>query len=68
MKICNLKIHHKVLKERINKAGIEVMTENSFTSGKQVKELEDKFADYVGVKHCISSGNGIGIITIMLMV
>ena len=43
-----------------------MISSTGFISGKQVKELESKLAEYVGVKHCITCGNGTDAITIGL--
>jgi dTDP-4-amino-4,6-dideoxygalactose transaminase len=67
MEFRDLKKQYQVLKERMDKAVIEVMTDCNFISGKQVKELEDKLASYVGMKHCISCGNGTDALSMMLM-
>jgi dTDP-4-amino-4,6-dideoxygalactose transaminase len=67
MEFRDLKQQYQVLKERMDKAVIEVMTECNFIGGRQVKELEEKLADYVGMKHCISCGNGTDALTMMLM-
>lgn len=67
MQFRDLKKQYQVLKQRMDKAVIEVMTECNFISGRQVKELEEKLADYVGMKHCISCGNGTDALTMMLM-
>ena len=58
MEFRDLKKQYQVLKERMDKAVIEVMTDCNFISGRQVKELEEKLASHVGVKHCITCGNG----------
>ena len=31
---------------------------SDFTLGKYVKNFENKFANYIGVKHCVSTNNG----------
>jgi len=67
MEFRDLKKQYQVLKERMDKAVIEVMTDCNFISGRQVKELEGKLAAYVGVKHCITCGNGTDALTMMLM-
>ncbi len=67
MEFRDLKKQYQVLKERMDKAVIEVMTDCNFISGRQVKELEEKLATYVDVKHCISCGNGTDALTMMLM-
>ena len=45
----------------------EVIQSTNFISGKQVSELEDRLAKYVGVKHCISCANGTDALTLALM-
>jgi len=67
MEFRDLKKQYQVLKERMDKAVIEVMTECNFISGRQVKELEEKLAAYVGMKHCITCGNGTDALTMMMM-
>jgi len=67
MEFRDLKKQYQVLKERMDKAIIEVMTDCNFISGRQVKELEEKLAAYVGVKHCITCGNGTDALTMILM-
>jgi UDP-2-acetamido-2-deoxy-ribo-hexuluronate aminotransferase len=67
MEFRDLKKQYQVLKEEIDKAVIEVMTDCNFISGRQVKELEEQLADYVGVKHCITCANGTDALMMMLM-
>ena len=67
MEFRDLKQQYKVLKPKIDKEIIEVLTSARFIGGNQVKELEAKLADYVGVKHCITCGNGTDALTIALM-
>jgi dTDP-4-amino-4,6-dideoxygalactose transaminase len=43
------------------------MTECNFINGRQVRELEEQLAAYVGVKHCITCGNGTDALSMMLM-
>lgn len=66
MEFRDLKKQYQVLKTDIDKAVIEVMTECNFINGKQVKELEAQLAAYVGVKHCITCGNGTDALTMVL--
>ena len=67
MEFRNLKKQYQVLKEKMDKAVIEVMTDCNFISGRQVKELEEQLAGYVGVKHCITCGNGTDALLMLLM-
>lgn len=48
---------------RINK----VLDHGHFIMGPEVFELEEKLADYVGVKHCISCANGTDALQLSLM-
>lgn len=67
MEFRDLKRQYQILKKEID-AGIEdVLTSARFISGSQVKELEEKLASYVGVKHCITCANGTDAITLALM-
>lgn len=67
MEFRDLKTQYKVLKEDIDKAVVEVMTNCNFISGKQVEELEKELAEYVGVKHCVSCANGTDALSLALM-
>ncbi len=67
MQFRDLKQQYQVLKEDIDKAMVRVATDCNFISGQQVKELEKELAEYVGVKHCITCGNGTDALTLALM-
>lgn len=68
MQFRDLRAQYMALKPEID-AGIEnVISSSAFISGSQVKELEQKLAEYVGVKHCITCANGTDAITLALMV
>ena len=67
MEFRDLKAQYYALKEDID-AGIEqVVSSSRFISGPQVKDLEEKLANYVGVRHCITCANGTDAITLGLM-
>lgn len=40
------------------KAVIEVLRSGQITSGKWTEEFEQRFAEYIGSKHCVATGNG----------
>lgn len=44
-----------------------VLAHGRYIMGPEVQELEERLADYVGVKHCISVGNGTDALLIALM-
>ncbi len=58
MQFRDLKKQYQELKEEINNEVLKVMNDANFIMGNQVQELENNLAEYVGVKHCISCGNG----------
>ncbi len=67
MQFRDLKKQYQVLKEDIDK-GIQVVCENAnFISGTQVNELEQQLAEYVGVKYCVTCGNGTDALSMALM-
>jgi len=49
---------YNVLKPEMDKAMLDTAASGGYIMGKAVKELEIMLADYVGVKYCISCGNG----------
>lgn len=58
MRFRDLKKQYQVLKQQIDEAVTQVMTDCNFISGTQVRELEQRLAAYVGRKHCITCANG----------
>lgn len=67
MEFRNLKKQYQALKTEIDSNMQEVLLNTNFISGKQVTELEEKLAKYVGVKHCISCANGTDALSLALM-
>lgn len=67
MQFRDLKQQYQVLKKDIDAAMIEVAANCNFINGQQVKDLEKKLAEYVGVKHCITCGNGTDALTMAMM-
>lgn len=67
MEFRDLKKQYRVLKKEIDAGMQEVIENTNFISGKQVTELEEKLASYVGTKHCISCANGTDALTLALM-
>lgn len=67
MQFRDLKKQYQVLKQDIDEAMIKVASDCNFINGQQVKELEKAFADYVGVKHCITCANGTDALTMAMM-
>ncbi len=68
MQFRDLVKQYNVLKPEIDKAMIETAGSGGYIMGKPVKELETELAEYAGVKHCISCGNGTDALTLALKV
>lgn len=68
MQFIDLAAQYKHLKHRIDKRIHEVLDHGQYIMGKEVFELEERLADYVGVKHCISCANGTDALTLAMMV
>lgn len=68
MEFRDLKTQYQLHKDNIDKAIIGVAADTHYIGGQQVFELENKLADYVGVKHCISCANGTDALQLALMV
>ena len=67
MQFRDLKAQYEALKPEID-AGIQAVIEGSgFILGKQVKELEERLATYVGRKYCIGVANGTEALQLALM-
>lgn len=62
----DLTIQYRNLKEEIDRAISDVLIHANFIGGATVKEFEDKYSNYIGVKHCVSCGNGTDALEILL--
>lgn len=67
MEFRDLKTQYELLKKDIDKEIQKVLNDTNFIMGKQVIELEEDLARYVGVKHCITCGNGTDALKMALM-
>lgn len=63
----DLQTQYQALKPQIDQAIQTVLDEGQFIMGRQVQELEESLAEYVGVKHCISCANGTDAMLMVLM-
>jgi dTDP-4-amino-4,6-dideoxygalactose transaminase len=54
----DLKAEYEYMKEDIDSAIRKCLEHQKWILGPQVKELEDKVAEYLGVKHCIGVSSG----------
>jgi UDP-2-acetamido-2-deoxy-ribo-hexuluronate aminotransferase len=67
MQFIDLKSRHQLIKDQIDARIQTVMEHGQFILGPEVKELEQKLAEYVGVKHCVSVSSGTDSLLIALM-
>lgn len=67
MQFRDLVKQYETLKPEIDKAMITTAHSGRYIMGEPVKELEASLAEYVGVKHCITCGNGTDALTLALM-
>lgn len=65
--LVDLKAQYKTIEEKAMKAVSEVLSSANYIMGKDVIEFEKEFAEYIGVKHAISVGNGTDALVIALM-
>lgn len=54
----DLKANYQSIKTEINEAIQRVLDNTAFILGKEVKDFEEAFAEYVGAKHCIAVNSG----------
>lgn len=66
MEFRDLKRQYQHLKAEMDQAMVDVAASGGYIMGGPVKELERELADYVGVKHCLSCGNGTDALTLAL--
>lgn len=67
MKFIDLKTRHKLIGDKINARIQKVMDHGQFILGPEVRELEQKLVEYVGVKHCVTVSSGTDSLLIALM-
>lgn len=56
--LIDLKAQYESLADELNKVTLDVLSSANYILGKNVIEFEKEFAEYIGVKHAISVGNG----------
>lgn len=67
MKFIDLESQYLQYKDETDKAVLAVLKHGQYIMGPEVKELEQKLAAYVGVKHCITVASGTDALLIALM-
>lgn len=64
--LIDLKAQYKSVSEDLDRVTKEVLSSANYIMGKNVVEFEKEFAEYIGVKHAISVGNGTDALVIAL--
>ncbi|WP_238916603.1 DegT/DnrJ/EryC1/StrS family aminotransferase [Clostridium sp. YIM B02555] len=64
--LIDLKAQYKSISEDLDRVTKEVLSSANYIMGKNVTEFEMEFAEYIGVKHAISVGNGTDALVIAL--
>lgn len=67
MEFRDLHAQYNCLSVEIDSVIKDVLSSGRFIGGKPVVELEDALAEYVGVRHCITCGNGTDALQLALM-
>lgn len=67
MEFRDLKTQYEALKIDVDKSIANVVESGRFIGGLEVRSLEEELAEYVGVKHCVTCGNGTDSLQLALM-
>jgi UDP-2-acetamido-2-deoxy-ribo-hexuluronate aminotransferase len=67
MQFIDLKAQYSRIQSEVDRRMKKVFEHGQFIMGPEVKELESRLADYVGVKHCIALSSGTDALLISLM-
>ena len=67
MQFIDLKSRHQLIADRINARIQKVMDHGQFILGPEVRELEQKLAEYTDSKHCVTVSSGTDSLLIALM-
>ena len=67
MQFIDLKTRHKIIGDKINARIQKVMEHGQFILGPEVREVEEKLAQYTGSKHCVTVSSGTDSLLIALM-
>ena len=67
MQFIDLKTRHQLIGDKINARIQKVMAHGQFILGPEVREVEEKLAEYTGSKHCVTVSSGTDSLLIALM-
>jgi dTDP-4-amino-4,6-dideoxygalactose transaminase len=64
--LVDLNAQYNTIKNEIDQVISDVLTQSAFIGGAYVRDFEDAFASFCGVKHCIGVGNGTDALFVVL--
>ena len=67
MQFIDLKTRHQLIGDKLNARIQKVMNHGQFILGPEVREVEEKLAQYTGSKHCVTVSSGTDSLLIALM-
>ena len=67
MQFIDLAKQQSFIREKLEKGIRKVLDHGKYIMGREVKELEEKLADYVGARHCITCSSGTDALLMPLM-
>jgi UDP-2-acetamido-2-deoxy-ribo-hexuluronate aminotransferase len=67
MQFIDLKTRHQLIRDKINARIQKVMDHGQFILGPEVREVEEKLAQYTGSKHCVTVSSGTDSLLVALM-
>ena len=68
IQLVDLKKQYESIKTEIDAVISEVLSKTAFIGGSYVKDFEEAFARFCGVRHCIGVGNGTDALFVALKV
>lgn len=63
----DVRAQYEALRVPLEEAVAAVMSEGRYIGGPRVRELEERLADYVGARHCVTCANGTDALVLALM-
>ena len=63
----DVRAQYEALRVPLEEAVAAVMSEGRYIGGPRVRDLEERLADYVGARHCVTCANGTDALVLALM-
>ena len=67
MEFIDLKSQQSLIRDQLDRRFATVLDHGRYVMGPEVHELEERLADYAGVKHCLTVSSGTDSLLIALM-